>query len=200
METPIVVLIDADQRVVHLFGKYNRTIPFQDAYLLPIFIRGHEVLYISQVDEVSGEDVCASVNELAGEELPSGRYIHGKVDGYLRAPDVRLTLGGLRDSKPLDKLGYDVFERSPSLQKLLLEDKIEIISEEMAIAIKKKLPGLKARDRALDEIIVKTSVQDVMDRDDFFDDPDVDEITSEQGEVLTEAEQIIRQGIGKRIE
>jgi hypothetical protein len=194
MEQPIVVLVDPEERVVHLYGKYNRDIAFDDAYLLPVFLKGNQIIYISQADSVETEDIVNLVTSLRESSGYSGRYIHGKIEGWVNAPDIRFTLAGLRDSKPIDKLGYDIFEKSAALRELLLSDKIEIISEEHAQSIKKKLPHLITKDKSLDEIIIKTSVSSVIEQDSFFD--DVDEITSDQPDVVTEAEMNIRKGIG----
>ena len=197
MEQPVVVLVDPEEQVVHLYGKYNRDIAFDDAYLLPIFFKDNQIIYISKADDVESDDVVNLVHSLRGSSEYSGRFIHGKVEGWVNAPDIRFTLAGLRDSKPIDKLGYDIFQKSASLRELLLTDKIEIISEEQSQAIKKKLPNLMTKDKALDEIIIKTSVSSIIEQDTFFD--DVDEVTSDQPEILTEAEMNIRKGIGREV-
>lgn len=191
MATSIVVLIDIEAKSVQLFGEYNRVIPFEDLYLLPIFLDGKEVLYVTQGEVVFGNEAIDTITQIAEQcELSSEpRYFHTTQEGYLKVVDIKLTLAGRRDSKPISQFGLDVFRKSAALRKHITDGTIEIITESRAKNLKKSPPSAVNKDKALDDMIIKTSVSDALDRDDFDDD---DIITSEQGDIETETEQILK--------
>ena len=185
-------MLDLEEKCVRLFGEYNRSIPFEDLYLLPIFIDGKEVLWVKEGEIVFGNEAYETVANLTADfELDTEpRYFHTTQEGYLKVPDIKLVLAGRRDSKPVDDFGVDVFKKSSNLRKYIIDGVIEIIPESRAKVLKKQVPNAQSRDKALDELIVKTSVNDILEQDDFFD--DADEVNSSQGEVETETDQILK--------
>lgn len=192
MAPTIVVLLDLEDKCVRLFGEHNRAIPFEDLYLLPIFLEGKEALWVKDGDIVFGNEVYQSVADIAAQVEISDepRYFHTTQEGYLKVPDIKLTLAGRRDSKPVEQFGLEVFRKSATLRKYIIDGIIEIIPESRAKVLKKQVPNARAKDKALDDLIVKTSVNDILEQDDFFD--EADEIRSEQGEPETETDQILK--------
>ena len=190
----ILILLDVDERKVKLFGDFTKEIPFEDApFLLPIFLKDREIMWIEEVNEVSSKDVMETVNTLNTEPPKEKKYIRSIEEGYKKVSDIRLTFAGPRDAKPI---GDGSMFKSPTLQKMILENKVEIIGESQAKALKKNIPGQKAKDKALDSILLTKSVkQTIEDEESIFD--DMDEVSGDE-EVLTEAEEMVKRGIGKK--
>ena len=191
LENTVVVFIDPESRKIYLFGAYNRPIDFEDAsYLLPIFLKDKDILYISQIEETDKESVMEVIDALMEGETQKPRFLHCKINKYVNVVDAGFAFSGIKDVKALDKIGVSCFSKSPTLQKLLLDDSIEIIDEEKAKKIRINIPDQKTKDKALDEIILKQSVSAFAAEDAMFD--EMDEITSEQEEPMTEAEEILK--------
>lgn len=203
MDEPIIVLIDIESRVVRLFGKCNKIIPFSMAFVLPSLLSGQEVLYISDVQRVAGEDVVNLLTQVITEDdLPTENlYIRSKSEGYVRIPELKITFSGSKDAKLIEKIGWDLFERSGTLRNLILQDKVEILTETEAKALRKRLDP-RSKEKAERELILDKSI------DDFFESQDIfgfgeeedgikskgDLVSEDEGEkILTENEQIMRQ-------
>lgn len=198
MEQQIIVLIDSQERAVRLFGKYNRVIPFSMAFVIPSLLAGQEVLYVTAIEAVAGDDVVNVLTYLITEEdQPTEKlYIRSLTEGYVRIPELKLTFSGPKDAKPIDNYGWDLFDRSPTLKKLLMDDKIEVLTESRAKALRKHRPDAKSKDKALDSILLNRPVAEILDSQDMFGpgEGDGDEVSEESGEkVLTENEMIMRQ-------
>jgi hypothetical protein len=203
MEEPLYILIDPDRRVIHLFGAQTRTIPFMYAFTLPSIISGKSVQFLQNSGEMMGDDV---VDYMAGlldqNDAPTeALFFRSKAEGYVRIADIRgLVFAGPKDSKPFSTWGYDIFDRSPNMRKLLGSGAVEILTESEAKNLRRGRIDPGARDKALDSIILNKSVKDFEANEDMFgnDGGNGDEITNET-EVLTDAEQIIREHkIGRR--
>lgn len=197
MEKPLIVLIDPDEQLVHLYGAYNKCIPMRDLFILKAFIEDKEVIYVSQAEETDGNNIVSLVEEVVNSsELPPSpkRFLKYNKDGYRRVSDIKLTFSGPKDVKSLDTLGTDVFERSPMLRAMLLDGEVEILTEEEVRSIKKKRPDPKAEARRLDSILLDNH-EDAENIDNIF--TDENEIKEDE-EVMTEAEEMIRRGFGKQ--
>lgn len=197
MAEPLIVLIDSENRIVKLYGKYTREIPFAFAFILPSLLNGEDILYISGVEKAMGEDVINLLAQMiTTEDSPKERlFIRSKQEGYVRAPEVKLTFNGPKDAKPIDTYGWDLFERSETLRRWLAADKIEILTESEATALRKKRPDPKSKDKALDEIILKGKVDDLINSEDMFGpgEGDGDLISSEDDkDEISENEAILR--------
>lgn len=202
MEEPIIVLVDPQNRVVRLFGKYTRIIPFSQAFVLPSLLAGQEVLYITDAQQVSGEeviDVLAYV--ITEEDQPTEKlYIRSKSEGYVRVPELKITFNGPKDAKLIETIGWDLFDRSVTLRGLLLADKVEILTESEAKALRKRLDP-RSKEKAERELILSKSVDDFFDSQDMFgfgegeESVAGDEVSEEdgKGKILTENEQIMKQ-------
>ena len=195
MDQPIIVLIDFEARMVRLFGKITRNIPFMTAFILPSLISGQEVLYVSSIEAVQGEDVVNLMTQIiTDEDQPQEKlYIRSKQEGYVRISEIKLTFSGPKDAKPIESYGWDLFEKSGTLRKLLLDDKVEILLESQAKALRKHRPDAKSKDKALDSILLNRSVRDVIENEDMFgfDGGSGDEVSGEE-EVLDENQTILR--------
>ena len=199
MQNPIIVLIDAENRAVRLYGKYNRIVPFSYAFILPSLLNGERVLYVTSVEEVQGEDVIDVLAQIVTEQdYPQEKlYIRSKQDGYIRIPEIKgLVFSGPKDAKPVETIGWDLFDRSNALRKLLIQDKVEIMLESEAKALRKYKIDPKSKDKSLDSIILDRPVMDIIDSEDMFGpgEGDGDEVpTDENEEVLSENEMILKQ-------
>jgi hypothetical protein len=207
MEKPLLVLVDAENQTVTLMGAYNVTIPLHDFHLLNVFVAGRSVIYVSQAEEVDGGDVVdlvSAIAEEAEEQQHEPVYLHYVGEGYKRFNDIKVTFSGIKDAKQLNKLGYDVFEKSPQLVKSLLVGEIAVLTESEAKALKKPRADLqKAKDAQLDSMILNKK-EDVDDIDNIFsedkDGKNENDVDSNPNiEVMTEAEEMIRkEGFGRR--
>jgi hypothetical protein len=193
MEQPLIVLVDAEQQCVHLYGEFNRSIPFEDIFILNCFMEGRKVYYIEQMSAVEGPEVVEVVTQLyTPPETYEKRYVRCLDEGYVRIPELKMTFAGPKDCKPLENYGYDIFERSPTLKKYLLQGRVEIMTETAVMALKKRRPDPKAKDKAYDAILLNKPVDQAMSESSMFDDPNLDEITDDD-DVVSEAEAILRQ-------
>lgn len=191
-------MIDTDARVVRLFGKYDRVVPFGTAFVLPSLLNGEEIVLVTAVQVSLGEDVITYLASLITDDDFSSEklYIRSKADGYVRVPEIKMVFSGPKDAKPIENYGWDLFERSGTLRKLLLEDKIEILTESQAKALRKHRPDPRAKDKSLDSILLKGSVKDIIDSEDMFGpgEGNGDEVPAdEKEEVLSENEAIMKQ-------
>lgn len=195
MEADTVALIDYDGQQIRFYGKINRVISFQDAFILP-HILDEDILYITNGDIVSSEDICNIVSELTipNFDEPEKKFIHTTLDGYTKISDVGITFAGPRDARALDKLGLDIFARSAILKELYTAGKINIITETQAKALKKPLPNQNMRDIAISSILLDKPVDKALDEigkeGDIF--TDENEISSEGPEEVSETEQIMK--------
>jgi len=197
MGLPIVVLIDTEERVVRLFGKITRTIPFATAFILPSLISGEEVLYISAAEIVSGDEVINAMTYIVTEEDQSAEklYIRSTQEGYVRISEIKMVFSGPKDAKLIENYGWDLFERSPTLRKLLLENKVEILTESQAKSLRKNRSDPKAKDKSLDSILLTGSVRDMIENESMFGpgEGEGDEVdASESAVVLSENEMILQ--------
>lgn len=195
---PIIILIDAESRCVRLYGKYNRIIPFFMAFVLPSLLNGEQVLYISGLEQVQGEEVINLLTYMVTEEdQPTEKlFIRSKQDGYIRIPELKLTFSGSKDAKEIEKIGWDLFDRSATLRNLLMADKVEVLYESAAKALRKHKLDPKGKDKSLDTILLNKSVKEMMESQDMFGfgEGDGEEVTEDSGEkILTENEQIMKQ-------
>jgi hypothetical protein len=200
MENPLIVLVDVENALVHLFGRFNRSIPLHSLYLIKPFLEGNSVLWVSDVIPAEGEDAFEMIAAVAEQVEPppfEPMYLRCKLEGYQRVPDIKLTFNGAKDAKALDKLGMDVFERSPKLTQMLLDGDVELLTENEVRLLRKPQKDLaKAKDEQLDSILIDNH-ESANEVDNIFTgDNDID--PDDDKEYLTEEEEMIRKGYGKR--
>jgi hypothetical protein len=200
MEKPLIVIVDTEAQTATLYGAYNVTIPIQDTHILKAYIGDRSVIYVSAAEEADGSEVVDVVTQISEQLEPVAHepmYIRYTGEDFRRVSDIKLTFAGSKDAKQIDKLGIDVFDRSPLLTKYLLSGEFEILSESDARALRKPRMGLQeAKDKQLDSMILNRK-EDVEDIDNIFtEDNDID--ADENTEVMTEAEEMVRKrGFGK---
>lgn len=189
-----IVFLDTENRTIYIFGQNVNKVSFDDYYLLPIFLNGKNVFYISDIQEVSGDSIIETVTDFITSNPNDNlepRYIRSKVEGFTRISGSKLSLAGPKNPKLIDEYIYNLILESLSLHKLIAEGKVEIITETEANKYRKNLK-IKTRDDALDDMLVKTSAKDFADNLNFIDEEDMDEITDET-KVESENESIIKQ-------
>lgn len=185
---PLIILIDRENQQVYLYGQFTRTIKFSDMFILSVFLEGQDVYYVEVLSQVSGEKVLEIVQEMSDGIDQEARYLRSKVDQYVRIPELKITLSGKKDCKPIEKYGYDLFEKSNTLKKLLREDKVEILTETEVKAIKKAKSTQDAKDKSLNSIILDRPASQVLNESTMFD----NEENEVEEETLTENEQILK--------
>lgn len=193
MQSIVLVYLDLENRNVCLFGKINRVIPFAQAFLVPYLLEGEQILYIHSVVPVDSESVTAALQSVVTEsDMPTERmFVRCTQEGYVRVSELKMTFSGPKDIKPVDKYGWDMFDKSATLRKLLREGKIQLITESQVKNFKKS-PAVN-RDKALKGLIIDKPVDDFLDDIKMWGDKvdHLDEVTGDQEE-LTEAEKILR--------
>ena len=196
----IFVLIDTDRRMIHILGSIVKSIPFKYAFILPSLICGKTVQLLQNPETVSGDEIVNWLASSLSEEdtPPQPLYFRCLQDGYVRVPDAKLNFSGPKDVKSFEKVGYDIFDVSPTMAKLLFDGKIEILTSEEMKSIKALKLNPKAKDEALDKILLKGSVKDFQENGMFeqMDDNKIDEVFSdEEGgkEELTDVQKILKE-------
>jgi hypothetical protein len=199
MEATIVVLLDYEGQRLRLYGEVNKTISFEDSFLLPALLKGKDVLYIRTGDIMDCDGLIEQVAAyFVPPETVEKRFVHPTVEGYTKVQEIGITFAGPRDARPLDKLGYDIFERSEKMRDLLAKGVLEVITESEAAILRKPLPNKNLRDKALDDMLLKKSVNQFMDEDDDDMWNDENEVTGDEADrIVSESEQMIRKGFGK---
>ena len=64
VEQPLIVLVKEEKQCVHLYGEHTKTIPFDDIFILDVFLEGKQVYYIQELSTVDGTEVVEVVEEL----------------------------------------------------------------------------------------------------------------------------------------
>ena len=197
MEQPLVVMIDPDEKIVYLYGEYNRQFAFDEIFAIAPFLEGRNVMYVVQADEFSGEDVLDQIEALnvpvEGEVLPK-KFIRIKKEGYTWIPEIKMKFAGPKDAKPVDTVGRDIFLKSALMKKMLISGEVEIMTEEQAKALRKPRPDPKSRDRELDKMILNRK-EDAWENDEMFNGEN--DVTEKDEDASEEEIAIKRLGFGK---
>ncbi len=198
MEQPLIVLIDTDSHKICLFGEYNREFMLEEMHILKAFLKDRNAIFIRDAIEMNADEVAENANAIL-EQLPPTepvkRFFRVNIEGYTTIPELRMRFAGSKDCKPIEEFGKDVFDRSPTLAKLLKSGKLEILSEEDVAKLKK--PKGRAQSQS---IILEKPVRDkdgnfAFEQDTIFtDDNEINEDTV----VETDEEAAIKQGFGRK--
>jgi hypothetical protein len=167
---PLVVLVDPDEKVVYLYGEQNRKFKFDEMFALRPFLEGRTVMYVVQAEECEADVVCEQVEAMRDEStevLAEKKYIRVNKEGYTWIPEIKMRFAGPKDAKPLEIIGFDIFEKSPLMKKLLIANQVDIMDESDAKALRKPKPGPRSRDAELDKMILNKK-EDVLDNDEMF--------------------------------
>ncbi len=145
-------------------------------------VEGKTFLYVRKAEEVSGEDVISLLESLPQEEdnvlriennrvkkepiseTPQELFIHPVDKGYIRISDNLIFTGPL-DIKPIREFGatkQEMFTAYPAIKQLMDCKKLEIINQKQAAAIIKNTDTRTSKDKSLDSIIVKGSVDEML--------------------------------------
>jgi len=171
----MLVSVDADKGTVTVYGATVVTVPITQHHKLIGMLRGKTVQYISDVVEVSGQEVLSMIEDLAnsGEinmsasaaEIGDGRlWMRATGSGQLYLPltnKLKLNFQHPGDFISLDKLGYDVADRFAVVKALLDRGKLEIVNTVKMNRIKSKVAERIAEreDKLFGNLIVDTSVK-----------------------------------------
>ena len=194
----IIVFIDAENASVTIVNNERelvKTYPWNDLQSIVPRLGADEVYYVTAAEFVPAENVAELLASLTGEVIteeikPTGRkFIRSTVPGKLIVhgnSSEPLEFDSPVDFKPLDALPANLEDEYPSLAIYMNQGKIEIIDEcdisDMRNSYQSKMNRFKKnlesnRDEALDNLLVKGSV------DDFLDRMDDDEDTSDTIEI-----------------
>lgn len=134
----MLVSVDAQKGQVAIYGKTVVTVPISHAAKLRALLVGKTVQYISEVEEVSGEDVLDLVAQVSGQAADEGTiwpaassdgrlWLHATGSGFLNIPNPVLTFKGKMDFKSIDELGHDIADRFPVIRSLIYQGKLAIV-------------------------------------------------------------------------
>jgi hypothetical protein len=134
----MLVSVDAQKGQVTVYGKTIVTVPISHAAKLRALLSGKTVQYVTEVEEVSGEEVLDLVAGLSSHPAVDqsawpttqgdGRlWLHATGSGYLNLPNPVLIFKGKMDFKSLDDLGHDLPERFPVIQSLIDQGKLAVV-------------------------------------------------------------------------
>ena len=168
-----IVYLDMPQQQIVVFdGRSSSIIALGDLDSLIAAIDGFEVYYVTDVELCLGKTVIDLVAEISGQEVPqeaidTGRqYLHSTMPGRVGIPGLKqgdsLILDGPSFFVPYEG---DILQRYPMLPSLIQSGKIEIVNEKQRKMIQSKFKDQReklniAKQKALDNMIVKTSVDD----------------------------------------
>jgi hypothetical protein len=186
MDQLLIVLIDPGMRKIFIYGEYNREFLLEEMHMVKALLKDRTVMYIRDATEMTADEVIENA-ELVSLQLPERtapkRFFRVNVDGFTTIPEYKIRFGGPRDCREIEQFGNNVFERSPTMAKLLISGKLEILSEEEVAKIKKPRPSNTAKDKQLESLILKTKVEN-FEPDTIFTEeneiPDDDIVTDEE--------------------
>jgi hypothetical protein len=192
MEKTLIVLLDPEAQTIFLFGEYNKQISFDELYLLKVYLEGRNVMFVTQAEETAGESVLELINSMVSDNPATPgepRFLRCKKEGYTSVPDIGLKFSGPKDAKPMDKLGYDIFDRSPMLKKLLFDGIVEVLTQSQAEKLRKPRPKPVGQSS-----ILINRKEDILENDEMFNgENDITEDTK----VETDEDIAIKQKFGK---
>jgi hypothetical protein len=197
MEDTLIVLIDTEARKICLYGTYNREFMLDEFHVLKAFLKDSNVLYVRAADEISGDEAvetAAAILEQLPPVEPVKRYFRVNTDGYTHIPELHLRFAGPKDFKPVSDFAQDIFDRSPTLTKLLKSGKLEILTEEEVEKLKKPKPRPQSQSIILEKPVRDKDGNFVFENDTIF--TEDNEIT-EQTKIETDEEDALRQGFGR---
>lgn len=194
MELPLIVLIDPEARKIFIYGQYNREFLLEEMYIVKAFLEGKNVMYVTQATECSGDELIATaeaiMEQLPPQEPPKRFFRINGGDGYTTIPEYKIRFAGKKDAKPVEMFGENVFEKSPRMRQLLMDNKLEVISEEEVAALKKRRPNEPVKGKS----ILLDKKEDVLYGDDMFNDEN--EVKADE-EVETDEDIALKKGFGR---
>lgn len=169
-----IVYVDVENLCVVISdGSSSVTVPWSDMDSLIAEIDGFEVYYVTNVESVPGRSIVELVSKMSGQDVPSlpenggQKYLHSTVESRMGVPGAsgdRLIIEGTSKFIPLDE-NMTLLAKYPLLKSLIQSGKIEIVNEHQKKTIISKLKDkrealMATRQKVLDSMIVKTSVDD----------------------------------------
>jgi len=147
---------------------------FSETETIKQLIGNERVVYVTKAIETTKKDVLDIVGSLADtmtkKMMSEGKsYLRSTLKGYMQLPDLDTTFEGPAHFVPLDgifeKYGKDIFQKNETLNRLLKNGKLQILSESQMSKLanqhfdeqKKKQA---AKDASLDNILVDGKVED----------------------------------------
>lgn len=172
----IIVFVNEEKNsVVIAKDGQVQELPWTSIYDIASLVKGQEVHYVTNTDVVTGEDIIDLLCEITGLKYDPAsfsktqiKYIRSVTNGKLlcRTDVGEILFNGPLDIKPVDSLPAGVLESSDNIRKCLAAGKLEIIDSakrnQIISAEKSRKKTQNSRDKAIDSILIKSSV------DDFF--------------------------------
>ena len=181
----IVFINEEEQSVMIVENKTVQILDWSQIGAIASMLDGKEIYYVTSAEYVSGNSIISLLTELApieSRQVSTLRYLRSKMHGHVIVPGAggdSFTFKGPTDFWPVDKLGSDFMDRYPMVKQLLSDGKMEFVNDYEKNRIiaeferkRAKLSGA-AKDKALDQMLVKTSVDDFLKNKDDDDDSDV---------------------------
>lgn len=174
----MILFLNEEERKINLYGPSGEvSIPFSQINKISEKLEGKTALYITHAIEVDVSDIINLVRQMGcdvegkavnnhTEELGM-KYLHSNSDGNIYI-DSDLKFEGKFDIKPLTQDMLSLIQNKPVVQKLINNNKLEIIGEstrrklmsEFKEVVNKQAEKQKVIDAELDSIILKERVAD----------------------------------------
>lgn len=204
MDQPLIVLVDTDARKVFLYGEYNREFLLEELYILKAFLKGKNVMYVTQATELSGEEMVEAIADISEQldpvEVPK-RFFRiksadkSKEKEYTFVSDINTRFSGSKDCKPIEQFGSNIFERSPKMLQLLLSGQLEVLSEEDVEQLKKKPKPKNPKES--EDILIQGKKEDILYGDGMFGgEGDIDD----NEDIETDEDIALKKGYGQKKE
>lgn len=170
----IVFLNEQEQTVTLVDGTRAIVLPWTSLGDIASVICNREVYYVTSAEFVPGQSVVDLLSEITGQSYDSSamssskQYMRCTGSGKLicRTPNGELVFNGPTDFKSLDSLPENIIETSDNLRTCLEMKKVEIVDEsrkqQILTEAKTKKQSKNARDKSIDRILIKTSVDDFL--------------------------------------
>lgn len=170
----VVFVNEEDQSVMIVDGKTVQVISWRNLNVIAGFLRGKEVYYVTAAEYVKGDEIVGLLSEVTSQEVedigPSQQYMRSKLLGKVIIPGVdggEMIFQGPTDFWSMDRLKPDFLKRFPMLKSMLDSGKVEFVDETEKARIiaeleQKRSRLTNAKEKFLDQMLVRTSVDDFL--------------------------------------
>jgi hypothetical protein len=172
-----ILFLNVNSRMIELYGEEGVVkIPFENAGQLYTYVEDDNILYITNAVQTNAQEVISMIKGMGvmiQEDIPVDtgvKYLHSPAKGTIYINEF-LKFEGEFDTKLIDESMTTTIQTNELLRQLIKTKKIEIIGEMKRRKLMLKYKDSQAEklikqeeiDASLDSIIVKTSVENMID-------------------------------------
>lgn len=190
-KVPVIVVVDEDAQLIHIYGERYKSIPLSMAYLAEAYF--DEAYFVTSVEPITSSNFVDCLVDKLGIESCDEAYLLASGKSYVRIPELNISLaGGI--PKKVDSI-FNCLSKSKTLVQMIRSGQISVISQEESINIRKTSIVNNPRDVSIDHISIKGSGESGSAQnfiDNLNEDIEVnDDIVGDQ-KIETETDQILR--------